>query len=325
MAGGGDQRIVDAHDRERAQRPPFGAELLELGDLLFQGAARQHDAERAPPERDLLHAPVDRLLLGQAPGARILALLVAPDAVMRFAERRRQVHSGIGQREAFAAPQVIARMFPRGDAIDIHGLERNELQVIELAWCAEQETAPVRRTALRRVRSPGRVARRHVERRRVDRFVLLPARDRIGERELGEGLAHRRLERPAKRSGVERRRLGRLVCVHRATLDEQPLDGVKRRELVVLRLERAHLGHDPEQCGEEVLDVGGERDQELRLALAIERVRLASRGGEPIGQRRVRLVEVRDEQRVDARRTFATVEIGESETRGQRKRLGRER
>ena len=195
VAGAGDQRIVDAHDRERPDRPAVGAELLELGDLLLERAAGQHDAERASAERNVLRRAVGGLLLGQPARTRILALLVAPDAVMRFAERGRQVHSGIGQREALAAPQVIAGVFPRGDAVHMRRFERHEPQVVELARRAKQDSAVVRGAPLGRVRRPRGIARRRVERRGVRRLVLLPARDRVGERELRERFAHRRLDR----------------------------------------------------------------------------------------------------------------------------------
>ena len=64
----------------------------------------------------------------------------------------------------------------------------------------------------------------------------------------------------------------------------------------MLRLERAHLGLDAEQRGEEVLDVRAERDQELRLVLAIA-ARPDSRARRRAGRRAPR------PPRADARRT----------------------
>ena len=45
------QRIIDADHRQRAERPALRAQLVELGDLLLQRAARQRDAERRLLER----------------------------------------------------------------------------------------------------------------------------------------------------------------------------------------------------------------------------------------------------------------------------------
>ena len=57
MPGGGDQRIVDADDRERRERPALGAQLVELGDLFFERAAGERDAEQALLERIVAAVP----------------------------------------------------------------------------------------------------------------------------------------------------------------------------------------------------------------------------------------------------------------------------
>ena len=112
--------------------------------------------------------------------------------------------------------------------------------------------------------------------------------------------------------------------VHRLALDEQALDRVERRKLVVARLERAHLGFDAEQRRDEILEVRRERDQQLRLVLARSSASgRCARRGEPVGERRVSAAQVRDEQRVDARRALADVEVGEREAGGERERSGR--
>ena len=179
VAGGGDQRIVDADDRERRERPALGAQLVELGDLLLERAAGERHAERALLERIVGRRRAGGLLLEEAARAGVLALLVAPDAVVRLVERAGEVHAGIGQREALAPAHVAAGELPRVDAVDVRRARAARASCSRA--CAARGTArrPCARRGLPAVcDGPGGVAQRHVERRRVRRFVLLPARHR---------------------------------------------------------------------------------------------------------------------------------------------------
>ena len=324
VPGRGDQRIVDADHRQRTQRHAFGAQLVKLGDLLLQRAAGERDAERALLERVRKHRAVGRLLLGQAVRARVLALLVAPDAVVRLVECGDQVHPPVGQREAVALAQVIAGELPGRHAADGGPRERNEVHVIELARGAEQHAPAVVGAPRLRVRRPGRVAQREVEPRGVVRLVLLPAGHRLRERELavvaGHRAADRRLEFAAQRGAVESSRHVGPVGIHRLALDEQALDRVQRGEFVVARGECPRFGLDPEQRDEEVLELRGERDQQRRLVLGGERSRLAARGREANCKVRVAGGEVRQEQRIDPLGALDRVEIGEGEAIGKRER-----
>ena len=73
--------------------------LVHFGYFFFERATGERDLER-------------RLLIGaglavlEALGARILALRVAPDAVVHLIQRMVQVHAFIGEREAFALPPM---------------------------------------------------------------------------------------------------------------------------------------------------------------------------------------------------------------------------
>ena len=72
------------------------------------------------PNGDLLErrgAAVRGLLFAQSRRARILALLVAPDAVVRLVEAAGEIGAAIGQREAVAPAQVIVRQAPGVDAV----------------------------------------------------------------------------------------------------------------------------------------------------------------------------------------------------------------
>src|SRR4029078_4554760 len=64
-------------------------------------------AEGALPEMDL---PARVSFLLQALRARVLALLVAPDAVVRLVQRAGKVCPLVGERESFAAANVVQRM-----------------------------------------------------------------------------------------------------------------------------------------------------------------------------------------------------------------------
>ena len=71
-------------------------------------------------ERVVDGAAVGRLLLEQPVRARVLALLVAPDAVVRLVEGACEVGAAVGQREALAPAQRDARReLPRGDAVHV--------------------------------------------------------------------------------------------------------------------------------------------------------------------------------------------------------------
>ena len=106
VAGRGRHRIVDDDHGERADREPFRLDLVELGNLFFERAAGERHAERAFLERRARRGRVAPFSL-QPLRARVLALLVAPDAVVRLIERAGEVGAGIGQLEAFAAAQVL--------------------------------------------------------------------------------------------------------------------------------------------------------------------------------------------------------------------------
>ena len=87
---------------------------MHLGDLLFERAAGEGHAEGA-----LLEAAV---LLLQALGAGILALVVAEDAVVRLVEGAGEIGAGIGQREALAAADGDAASSSNiGDAVALDG------------------------------------------------------------------------------------------------------------------------------------------------------------------------------------------------------------
>jgi hypothetical protein len=152
---------------------------------------------------------------------------------------------------------------------------------------------------------------------------LLPLRHRLGEAQLREWRADRSFDVPAQRGVVEPLRGVGSIGVHRLALDKLPLHDIKRRELVMEPLERAHFGLDTEQEREKVLEVRSDRDKEFRLCLAVQRVGMPARGGQTIGERRIGRREMGDEELIDARGAVHRIEIGERET--VRKRQGARR
>src|SRR5205807_8557359 len=76
VTGGGADRVVHRDDRQRAEAVAARLDEVHLGDLLVERTAGEGHAEDA-----LLEAAV---LLVQAAAAAVLALVVAPDAVIRL-------------------------------------------------------------------------------------------------------------------------------------------------------------------------------------------------------------------------------------------------
>jgi hypothetical protein len=275
VTGGGRHRVVDADHRQRADRPAFGAQLVEFGDALLERAAGERHPEDRLLERVCRRRGIggcavgrSRALFEQPARARVLALFVAPDAVVRLIERTDEIGSAIGQRESVATPESVRSCdLQRLDVVvDLDRFGGHELVQVELARRTKQHAAAVRGPACCRMRCPGRVALRDIDPLGIGGFVLQPLRDRPRKRELERLDAFSRADRSVdcgtQRGAVERRRDIGLVGIHRLALHELSLDGVERRQRVVLRLERLDVGDDAEQAGEKVLDVRRDVDQQ---------------------------------------------------------------
>ena len=116
------------------------------------------------PNGDFWKAPVLRSL--QAARAAVLALVVAPDAVVGVIEGAHQVEAFIGQRKALAMAQHRPRQLQAGDAVDHFGLDRHEVLEVELVRHLEQRPVAVTLLALGMMERPGGVARQRLDRRR---------------------------------------------------------------------------------------------------------------------------------------------------------------
>ena len=125
------ERVIDADHRQRAKRPAVGTQPVELGDLFLERAAGKRHAERGLLERR--GAAIGGLLVAQARRARILLLLVTPDAVVRLVEAAGEIGAWVGQREPVAAAQMIVGEPHHLDAVTRLVLDRYEPHVVELA------------------------------------------------------------------------------------------------------------------------------------------------------------------------------------------------
>src|SRR6266540_6695691 len=96
VASAGAHRVVNADERERSDRVAFAPQLVHLGNLLVERAARESDAQRVLLEGG-------RLLVEEALRAGVLLPLVAEDAVVGLSEHLAAGHPPDRQLETLAA------------------------------------------------------------------------------------------------------------------------------------------------------------------------------------------------------------------------------
>ena len=163
VPGRRDQRIVDRRHRQRADREALALEEVHLRDLFLERAAREGHAERRLLERA-------GLAVLQAARAAVLALVVAPDAVVGVIERAHEIVARVGQREALAMAQQRPRQLHARHAVDHLGLDRHEMLEVELVRHLEQRPVAMTPLALGMMQRPGGVARQRLDlgRRRLD-------------------------------------------------------------------------------------------------------------------------------------------------------------
>ncbi len=285
---------------------PCGLHHVELGDFLLERTAGERDAEHAFLEGA-------RLAVAQPVRAAVLALLVAPDAVIRLVKRAGEVGTGVGQRKSLAPPALFIGQAQHGDAVLDHRLHRHEMHRVDAVRHLEDHALLVTGAAGGRQRCPGGVARGQIERRRVCGLVLEPLRHRSGIARLGERHADERFEVPCQRRAVECGGLFRRHALDRPALDEEPLHRIKRRQRIMARRQFAGLARDAEEIGDEILEQRGERDDEVRFRLAFERGRAAPRRHQPVVQAHVGPGEPGDKRRIEPHQPVAVVKVLEGE------------
>ncbi len=261
VAGGRHHRVVDGDDAKRGKRLAAYLDHVELGDLLLERATGERHAE------DRLAEGFCRRFLLQAFRARVLVLLVAPDAVVRLVERADQVGAGIGERKPFAVTQMIEPVL--GKAARRIGVHRHQAHEIELARRLEEHALRMPGLSRGGRGGPRGIPCGRFQLLRVRCLVLQPPAHLARKLELRELSAEEVL---GHGRGIEARDVCRLHLVQRAPLHELPLHGVERRELVMPLGERLRFALDAKQLGGEILDVRCECDQQLGLRIARRRL-----------------------------------------------------
>ena len=272
VAGGRDHRVVDGDQCQRRHRVAARLDEVEFGDPFLERTAGQLHTEDG--------ALVDRCAVGcgfvlQAFRAGVLALRVAPDAVVRLVERSAQVGARIREREAIALTQVgrVDRM--DGDAVLVGRARVFEQRVgVDLAGVAEQHAVAVHALTVTGLNRPRAVTHRGVQ-AGVGLLVLLPVDDGARERELLERSADPAFDLHTCGIGVES-----VQCVGRIgeqclAFDELPLRLVQRREFLVAGAKMVGGGLDAEQRRDEGVDRRSKVDQEVRFVLGRECIRAA--------------------------------------------------
>ena len=315
MAGAGAERVIDGDDAESADGVAAGHRQVEFGDLLFERAAVQGDAEVG-----LLELAG---FLAKAGGAGVLALVVAVDAVVGFVEGAGEIGTRVREAEAFAvAPFVFGENEPGGvvfgDRLD--GYELFELEFVRLF---EENAGLVLFLAGLGVVGPGGVFGGDVQVVGVAGGVIEPLGDGAGVGKFRERFAHVGFQFDLEGVAVEMLGVGFLDRRQGLALDEGALDGIERGEFGVLILEGADLLLNLEEFAEEVLQMGREGEDQFRLGLAGEGFGIHARRQELGQERRVASFKKPLEGYVDLGQALRRIEVFKMQAKGERKIIAR--
>ena len=260
-------------------------------------------------------APVLAGLLEQALGARVLALLMAPDAVVGLVERAREARAGVREREALAAPDVVQRVH------DIAGLRidvgPHEVHRIDALGRTEEDAAAISAPSLGGVRRPRGEALGECEVRRVRGLVAEPFEHPGGECELVENPTQPGGDFLLESRAVERFGRVGLDLQHRAPLHELALHPEERGQAMVAVVQVLPRLLDAEKTCHEPVHVRPDGDQQLGFLPVVEGGRLAAGLEEALDQGRIGLAQPGDEGPVQAFKPVAAVKIGEFEAEGE--------
>ena len=195
----------------------------------------------------------------------------------------------------------------------------NQVHHVEFVRLTEENTLVLQGFAFGREHGPGGVETGEAQGFGVLRFVFQPARDMIGVTAFGERFEREGFELTLDGESVDLGGLFRRVAGQRLFLDEFALDGVERREFVVLRLEIVKRFIDAEQMADEVFEMRRDGDDEFGLLFEGQRGRILT-GGEELGvELRRGLLELREKNAVEAGEGASIVEILKRKSEGQTK------
>ena len=313
VPGRGAHRIVDDGNGKRADRVSLRLGQVHLGDFFLERASRERHAERALLElAGLLPKPLR---------ATVLALVVAPDAVVGVVEGAFEAGAGVRQGKAVACAAMVLRELDGGDRSTTFRLDRNEVLRVDLRRNLEQHALGVASLPLRRMHRPGGVAGGKVERLGALRLGLHPGIDMLRETQFGEFAADERRERGTQGCPVEGRGLGGTVFPGRAPLHEQALDRVERRQFFMTRPQIGDLAGDPEQRGDEIFEFRRKLNDELGFRLARNALRHCAGCLQACGGVRVARGQEFEEPAVDLCQSVAAIEIVEMQAEAEMKTL----
>ena len=308
VAGRGTDRVVDRDNGEGAEAVAARLHQVHLRDLFLERAAGERDAEHAFLE--------GALLLLQAVRAAVLALIVAPDAVIGLVERADEIRAAVGQRKAVAAAPLVLGQPQHRDPVALDGLDRHQMMHVEPVRHFEQHAAPVLAPALGRQCRPGGVALSRCQRRRIPSLILEPVRDAFGIAplpRLRRWRAQQIVELAREPRSVDRDGVGLLDSLGGAALHEQPLDRIERRQLVMTRLQLPDLGRDAEQLADKIFEMRSEIDQQVRFLAPLDGIRVAPRRHQAVMQIDIGFAQMTNKRSIEAQEPIAVVKIGERE------------
>src|SRR4029077_225565 len=120
------------------------------------------------------------VLLLEPPRAAVLALVVAPDAVIRLIESAGEVGSLVGQRKAVAAPPFVFGQPQHRHPVALDGLDRHQMMHVEAMRDFEQNAVAMLAAPSGRQCRPGGIALRDLDRARISGLAIEPIRDMLG-------------------------------------------------------------------------------------------------------------------------------------------------
>ena len=211
--------------------------FVHLGNLFVEGAAGKHGPEDTALERAGLPLKPVR--------AAILALVVAPDAVVRLIEGTREIGALIGQRKAVARPAMLRPEFQHVHACIQFDLNRNKMMRVDFVRRPEEHAAFVKLLSLRRMHGPRGVARGNLKFFDVLRLGCHPGVNRLREAQLVEFSPKQSFEFVAERRCIEARHVRGAVFLRGAPLHKQAFYAVERRHRLLPVRERAQRAVDP--------------------------------------------------------------------------------
>ena len=295
---------------------PFGFRFVKLGNFFFQRTTGQRHAERAFLERG--SAASASAFFQEALGAGILALLVAPDAIVGVIQRTGEIGSRVGQLETFAAAQAAHVKTKLGITLATVYRGWHQILRIELMRGLEQHTGRMLQFTRCRLRCPSGILQCGLQLDGMSSLIFLPPRHVLRERQLCQRRAHPAFKLRGQRRAVKRFSFRPFYLVHGLALHKQALHGIQRRQRVVLTGKRRQLTLDTEQLRDERIHMRRQCDQQLGFNFDCDARRVLARRQNTLLQIAIGSAHERKERRVQPDQRRCIIEIGEGQPEAKR-------